>query len=490
MISPLMDVGWGAVAWGNLSLGLLALALNAVATAAAAMMDSRRRRELGGGGDLPAPPLLSFVGTLRAAVCGDIRAPVAFPAFPVIGIRFVELWTSGSVLGAFAELSAAARSSSDADKASRYATGVLVMLGCVGVLAGWQAVLIHKVLPRTTFVDYQLQALRENPLAVPSWAPQWLLPVGSWRPPPVRHRLAQQFSAQVSAWAAMCRILLHFGLSCVSSLLTAASFVSPTACEVSCVLLAIIFFASAAFVARFALYRCLFDTPIAVAVFALLGVQCSLLAAKEPVPTWMLLLQTLLTIFRSTLRLIAGVIENNMEALTEFDDESNKGDRSHDIAKILFDYRDHIDVSLVQLPLAEAADSDEDVEEDPNRIVNPIDLVVVVAADVSTTAAFDDPILGPSAGMVKRSRPLRSTEKTDLELQFIRDEDGDHRSFFVEVEEMNECYCRDGDDDEPPPPPSTPPSEDDDEALDTERIHSSLLDRALEAAAEQHQDEP
>jgi hypothetical protein len=488
MISPLMDVGWGAVAWGNLSLGLLALALNAVATAAAAILDSRRRRELGGGGDLPAPTGLSFVDALRAAVCGDVRAPAAFPAFPAIGIRFVELWTSGSVLGAFAELSAAARSSSAADKSSRYTTGVLAMLSCVGVLAGWQLVLIHKVLPHTTFVHYQLQTLRENPLAVPSWAPQWLLPVGAWRPPPVRHRLAQQFAAQVSAWAAKCRILLHFGLSCALALLTAASFVSPAACEVSCVLLAIIFFASAAFVARFALYRCLFDTPIAVVVFALLGAQCSLLAAQEPVPTWMLLLQTLVSVIRAALRLIAGVIENNMEALTEFDDESNKGDRSHDIAKILFDYHDHNDDSLVRLPLAEAADSDEDVEEDPNRIFNPIDLVVVVAADVTTTSAFDDPILGPSAGMVKRSRPLRSTEKTDLELQFIREEvDGDHRSFFVEVEEeMNECCCRDGDDDEPPPPPS----EDVDEAdVDTERIHSSLLDRALEAAAEQHQEE-
>jgi hypothetical protein len=487
MISPLMDVGWAAVAWGNLSLGLLALALNAVATAAAAMMDSRRRRELDDRSDLPAPPPLSFVDALRAAVCGDVRAPAAFPAFPAIGIRFVELWTSGSVLGAFAELSAAARASSAADNAPRYATGVLAMLSCVGVLAGWQLVLIHKVLPHTTFVDYQLQALRENPLAVPSWAPQWLLPVGSWQPPTVRNKFDQQFTQHDSKWAAKCRILLHFGLSCVSSLLTAASFVSPAACEVSCVLLAIIYFASAAFVARFVLYRCRFNTPLAVVVFALLGVQCSLQAAKEPVPSWIPLLQTLLTILRSTLRIFSSVLERGMETLTVFgqdgcEDEKLASRRLDTSGSEMIRFEncgddDDDDSGEIghQVPVPpvndEAADGDEmnvcldvpssgdEFEVDPGRVVNPINDIVIVGAAVTTLD------VAPS----KRSALRGGLAKTRLVRSRLRDQNDLERHFANIGSGGGEP------EDEESPLPPTPPSSPDLDDTDQHDLYNMIL---------------
>ncbi|CUF94338.1 transmembrane protein, putative, partial [Bodo saltans] len=101
MISPFMDVGWAAVAWGNLALGALALLLNAVVTAVVTIIDARRRSELSG--DLQAPRM-HIANAFYATVMGDVSASTVFPPFPGISIRFVELWTSGSVLGAFAEL--------------------------------------------------------------------------------------------------------------------------------------------------------------------------------------------------------------------------------------------------------------------------------------------------------------------------------------------------------------------------------------------------
>ncbi|CUI15065.1 transmembrane protein, putative [Bodo saltans] len=166
MISPFMDVGWAAVAWGNLALGAVALLLNVVVAAGVMKIkDARKSTLVRNDAELTPPPPTTFGQALHATVFGDVRVSAAFPPFPAIGLRVVELWTSGSVLGAFAELMTAA---SGGDEGARYVTGVLVMLSCVGVLVGWQMTLTHRVLPHTTFVEYQLGVLRGNTLAIPA----------------------------------------------------------------------------------------------------------------------------------------------------------------------------------------------------------------------------------------------------------------------------------------------------------------------------------
>ncbi|CUI15070.1 GP46-like surface antigen, putative [Bodo saltans] len=492
MISPFMDVGWAAVAWGNLALGALALLLNVVVAAVVTVIKDARKSTLVRNDAELTPPPTTFGQALHATVFGDVRVSAAFPPFPAIGLRIVELWTSGSVLGAFAELTAASNASSGTELA-RYVTGVLVMLSCVSVLVGWQMTLIHKVLPHTTFVEYQLDVLCDHPLAVPRWAPpRWLLPMGSWRPPPVRRRFKQLFVAQVSTWSAKSRIFQNFGLACLSSLLTASTFVNTTSCEVSCALLAVVFFSSALFNARFVLYRCPFDAPLAVSTFALLGVQCSFLAAKEASPTWISLIQTILTIVRAALRLIAGVLEKNMEAHTEFeDDDHNKGNA---MAGILFDYYDDDDAG--GLPLPEENGEDE-LEYDPDRVFNPIDMVAASEAAISVdhggSATGNHHFSVRAASSVLSLgglRPSRRRGKTDLEIQFKKENSNDDDDNGLDVENLNDFHHDEEDDDsDAPPPPPTPPLSSEDEAdttVDGERIHNSMLERAAEA---EHNDE-
>ncbi|CUI15067.1 GP46-like surface antigen, putative [Bodo saltans] len=507
MISPFMDVGWAAVAWGNLALGALALLLNAVVTAVAAMIDARRRSELSG--DLQAPHM-PITNAFYTTVMGDVRASTVFPPFPAIGIRFVELWTSGSVLGAFAELMTA----SGGDEGVRYVTGILVMLSCVGVLVGWQMTLMHRVLPRTTFVEYQLGVLRENIEAIPGWAPWWLLPVGSWRPPPVRQRFDQLFMPHNSPWSAKCRVCFHIGISFISSLLTAVSFVSSDSCEIASSLLAVTYFAMAVFLARFRLYRAPFETPVAVAVFLLLGVQVTFIAAKESAPTWISLVQTLLTILRTVLRMISIALESDMEKYSFFvADDKEPETRRGNAAAIDFGYYDRSEDSDLLRPIEMVAafgarrhDDDDpfeqdvewrgndeaevemlvdEEEEDPLRVLNPIDDHVVTAAGTFTSPVASSGSGGaavrrhvvstqhgsPSKKHAAMRTPLPSEERSDLELHYFATSDGDsngkkseeivgdHHSGVNTIVIVRSTEDEDDEDDEPPPPPSPPSSE-------------------------------
>ncbi|CUI15066.1 Hypothetical protein, putative [Bodo saltans] len=144
---------------------------------------------------------------------------------------------------------------------------------------------------------------------------------------------------------------------------------------------------------RFVLYRVPFETPITVVVFLLLGVQCSLLAAKQSVPTWISLVQTLLTILRAVLRMISIALESDMEKFV-FDEHNNGANESEEkmrrnVAAIDFGYYQRSDNNTASLSIREMAflpssaeddeeggdefgDVEEEVSVDPNRMFNPI----------------------------------------------------------------------------------------------------------------------
>ncbi|CUF94350.1 DGF-1-like protein, putative [Bodo saltans] len=255
-------------------------------------------------------------------------------------------------------------------------------------------------------------------------------------------------------WSAKCRVFFHIGISCISSLLTAVSFVSSDSCKIASSLLAVTYFASAVFLARFRLYRAPFETPVAVAVFLLLGVQVTFKRRKQSAPTWISLVQTLLTIFRAVLRMISIALESDMEKFSFVADETNVAaigfdyyDRSED-ADLVPPIEDHDDDPFDQEEVKEwqVNEDDEemllDEEEDPLRVLNPLDDHVV--AGVHAHGAF-------TSSITSDARRRHVVSKSDsINSAAMRTPLPNNRSVNIAVVRKES-----EDEDEPPSPPSS-----------------------------------
>jgi hypothetical protein len=310
-ISPFIGVGWLAVAWGNLGLGVVGgFGINAIVAAIGASAQRIGRRSTASSS--------SSASVLATTFSIDVQDanPAAFPA---LGLTALTLWVPGSVLGATALLIA-----EDSTTAER-AAGCIALTCSMCTLAAWQVVLVRRVLPHAIFTPRSHQTLHDgNVRTIPAvWVPSWLRPVGSWSPPSLRNRFSLMFTAHAAVWAAKLRIVFHFGLSCAAALLTAISFISIEACQISCVVLGVLHVAGAVvFILGSGYFRHPFECPIAAILFLLLGVQCWMLAASAPVPASIPVVQVALTLLRTTLKIVSRCVDDSQEST--FGDNSSE----------------------------------------------------------------------------------------------------------------------------------------------------------------------